>query len=172
MRFATDNEDAEINFTQDRDVEKVWEDEWCEHGTCAGDLFETATDYFEQAMELYDSVKLGETLEEAGITPNNETTYTIANLNSTLADSLGVRTLRYWCKEGQGSDKQVLYRVAVCVERSSDFTWQDCPGDEFEGQCDLEREFYLIPAVTAFGTRVFVSGELLFFMLFIAFWVC
>ena len=124
-------------------------------------------------MITYDKKKkLGETLEEAGITPNNETTYTIANLNSTLADSLGVRTLRYWCKEGEGSNKQVLYRVAVCVERSSDFTWQDCPGDEFEGQCDLEREFYLIPAVTAFGTRVFVSRELLFFMLFIIFWVC
>ena len=135
------------------------------YGTCSKDLLRTPSEYFEQALILYDSASLDDTLESAGIKPNRTTSYSLSTLNRELSRSLGVSTIRYWCKEKPGEEnKQVLYRVGMCVEKSLDFEWQDCPGGEFEENCDEEKEFYLMPGSAATGISLSMG---LFFIVFL-----
>ena len=57
----------------------------------------------------------------------------------------------------------MLTRVGVCVEKSSEFSWQDCPGGEFKEECDQEKEFYLMPGSAA--AAVFFNSGLVFVVL-------
>lgn len=158
------------NFYQDHDHEgneKLWKHEWCKHGTCCSDLLSSPLNYFNKALSLYDTISLDTTLKSAGITPNLTTSYTFSALNSTLTSALGVSTFRYWCK--QVAKQQVLYRVGLCVGRSTEFNWQDCPGGEFHEKCDQERQFYLIPMSAAAG--VFFNAGLIFVVFVRVFWM-
>ncbi|KAI0734404.1 ribonuclease T2-like protein [Fomitopsis betulina] len=135
--------------SDDESDEKFWEHEWDKHGTCyttlATDCFsdyetgEDAVTFFETAVTLFQQLPTYDWLSDAGITPSDDQTYSLSELQSAIQSSAGV-TASFDCDDdGELYQIEYWFNVQGSVA-SGDFIAIDA----FEsGSCDSDGIQYL-----------------------------
>ncbi|EZF23968.1 hypothetical protein H112_03444 [Trichophyton rubrum D6] len=102
------------------DDESFWEHEWNKHGTCMS-TFETKCymnympqqevgDYFTKLVELFKGLNTYKTLADAGITPSNDKTYALRDLQAAVKSSFGME-ITFNCKNGALNEAWYFYNV-------------------------------------------------------------
>lgn len=101
-------------ISDDESNEKFWEHEWSTHGTCYSTLNPSclpsgspegadAVAFFETVVSLYKTLPTYSWLEQAGITPSNDQTYTLDQITSALQSSFGAMP-SFDCDDGTISE--------------------------------------------------------------------
>ncbi|XP_030543189.1 ribonuclease 3-like [Rhodamnia argentea] len=96
------------------DDTKFWTHEWEKHGTCSESELDQH-EYFEAALKLKQKVNLLQSLENAGIKPNNEF-YSIESVKEAIKDSIGFEPGMECNVDSSGNSQ--IYQIYVCVDTS------------------------------------------------------
>ncbi|KAM5465623.1 Ribonuclease T2 precursor (RNase T2) [Microsporum audouinii] len=100
--------------------ESFWEHEWNKHGTCMS-TFETSCymdympqqevgDYFEKLVELFKGLNTYKILADAGITPSNDKTYALSDLQAAVKAAFGME-ITFNCRNGALNEAWYFYNV-------------------------------------------------------------
>ncbi|ODQ67655.1 ribonuclease T2 [Nadsonia fulvescens var. elongata DSM 6958] len=89
--------------------ERLWLHEFNKHGTCMSTIksncykkdvepYQYIIDFFQTTLDLYDQLPTFEWLQDAGILPSTETTYTLQEIQSALSKQFNGFNVRLGCK--------------------------------------------------------------------------
>ncbi|KAH9947116.1 ribonuclease T2-like protein [Amylocystis lapponica] len=140
--------------SNDESSEKFWEHEWSTHGTCYSTFNPSclpadspqgadAVAFFQTTVNLFKSLPTYTWLEKAGITPDDDKTYTLDELTSALKSASGVSRT---CVESRGmraDGRLFLFCFAMQVTPSLDcrsgavseiYWWFHLKGSAIDGQ--------------------------------------
>ena len=123
--------------------ESFWEHEWAKHGTCISTLnpdcytdhqaTEEVVDYFQKAVDLFQSLPSYNWLAAAGITPTTTKTYTTAQIQSALQAKRPGVSVTLGCKSSALNEIWYHYDVrgplqtGTFVPANPDGTKSTCP---------------------------------------------
>lgn len=101
--------------------EKLWDEEWLEHGTCCKGHHEvnSVLKYFDKAIQLYEMIAIDSTLNTSGINPSTTKRLSLNELAQAL-DKVNGHTAVILCRKAG----QVLTEIQICFD--NDFNLKDC----------------------------------------------
>ncbi|KAF2102601.1 ribonuclease T2 [Rhizodiscina lignyota] len=125
------------------DDESFWEHEWAKHGTCVSTLDPTCytdyqskqevPDFFQKAVDLFQSLPTYDWLSAAGITPSTTKTYSASDIQAALSAKHGGHQVTIGCSSGALDEVWYHYNVQGSVQTGTfvaadpDGTKSTCP---------------------------------------------
>lgn len=99
-----------------------WAEEWIKHGTCSQlDQFT----YFARALSLDGCIQLSDYLEEHGIVPTFNLTYSEPDFKEALRHHLSANSLKLECEQYEG--RLYLTEIRLCISASATQSVIPCP---------------------------------------------
>jgi len=102
--------------------ETFWEHEWNKHGTCISTFDSSCyanyqagqdiVDFFQKTVDLYKTLNTYEILAAAGITPSEDQTYNLADIQAAITKAHG-KPATVNCKNGEFNE--IWYQFNVCL---------------------------------------------------------
>ncbi|CAG9327639.1 unnamed protein product [Blepharisma stoltei] len=105
-----------LSYNGDQKV--FWEHEWTKHGTCVTPAI-TCNTYFELGVQMYEDLKILETLQSKGVIPSNAVEVNRTAVQTAFSNTIDLLCLTY-------SKKQYLSTLRFCYDK--DFKKIDCKG--------------------------------------------
>ena len=107
-------------------AETFWEHEWGKHGTCMSTLkpncytnyqpTEEVPDYFSRTVNLFKSLPSYEWLQQAGITPSADKTYTLSQIQNALSKHHNGKTPFVGCANGALDELWYFFNVRGSIQ--------------------------------------------------------
>ncbi|KAL3707290.1 Ribonuclease T2 precursor (RNase T2) [Talaromyces marneffei ATCC 18224] len=108
--------------SNDESTEAFWEHEWATHGTCINTIKpscytnystgDEAVDFFQQVVDLFQTLDTYTALANAGIYPDDSATYYLSDIQAAAAAIHGGKTPYFGCSSGALSSAYYYFHIS------------------------------------------------------------
>lgn len=107
------------NLMPDQTYDSLWRHEWMKHGTCTK---MHQFNYFNKALDLYNSFAVGKWLTDHSIVASNDVTYSLKSIHDAIDESFGHKVQ---LKCIHVNEYSLIDQILICLDKTS-FSPIDC----------------------------------------------